>query len=205
MGHQVFLGQESHPCYALGGGLPLQGEQPAAEYGEELQQEPRLLLQSWRLTADASSHVLVFPGLLGSVQTVVWHRISLWLSGEGYTWGGRPTHQGRANLCSSDRAVEGSQVVDSPLSTVVAERERPFHHVAPSLGRCLDSESQINGAEPERRAGPAIRVLLMENSPLYKDSVPCTRIPLPENRLLWLLVLTGRLESGSLWGPGSLY
>ena len=119
---------------------------------------------------DASSHVPVFPGLLGSVQTVVWHRISLWLSGEGYTRGGRPPHQARANLCNSDRAVEGTQVVDSPLSTVVAERERPFHHVAPSLGRCLDSESQINGAEPERRAGPAIQVLLMENSPLYKDS-----------------------------------
>lgn len=61
-------------------------------------------------------------------------------------------------------------MVDSPLSTVVAEREWPFHHAAPSLGRCLDSESQINGAEPGRRAGPAIQVRLMENSPLCADS-----------------------------------
>ena len=68
MGHQVFLCQESHPCFALGGGLPLQGEQPAAEHVEELQQGPRLLLQSWRLTADAASHVPIFPELLGSVQ-----------------------------------------------------------------------------------------------------------------------------------------
>ena len=61
-------------------------------------------------------------------------------------------------------------MLDSHLSTVVTERERPFHHAAPSLGRCLDSESQIDGAEPERRAGPAIQVLLMENRPPYKDS-----------------------------------
>ena len=61
-------------------------------------------------------------------------------------------------------------MIDSHLSTVVTERERPFHHAAPSLGRCLDSESQIDGAEPERRAGPAIQVLLVGNSPQYKDS-----------------------------------
>lgn len=198
MGHRVFLGQESHPCFAVGGGLPLQGEQPAAEHGEELQQEPRPLLQPWRLTAAASSHVPVFPGPLGSVQTAVRHRISLRLSGDSYTRGGRPSHQAGANLCSSDSAVEGSQVLDGPLSAVVTERERSFHHASPSLGRCLDSESQIDGAEPERRAGPAIQVLLMENRPL-------TRIPLPQNRLLWLSALTGHLESGSVWGPRSLY
>ena len=67
----------------------------------------------------ASSHVPVSPGPLGSVQTVVRHRISLQLSGGNYTRGGRPSHQAGANLCSSDSAVEGSQVLGGPLSTVV--------------------------------------------------------------------------------------
>ena len=132
------------------------------------------------------------PQGLSQVHTVVRRRVSLQLSGGSYTRGGRPSHQAGANLCSSDSTAEGSQALGGPLSTVVTERERSFRHATPSLGRCLDSESQINGAEPERRAGPAIQVLLMENRPF-----PCLKTDCCGCQC--------HLESGSLWGPRSLY
>ena len=71
VGHQVFLGQESHLGFALGGGFPFQESAAATEQGGELQQ--KFPTAASVLEADCRCFQPLFPsclGLLGSVQTV---------------------------------------------------------------------------------------------------------------------------------------
>ena len=188
MGHQVFLGQESHPCFAVGGGLPPRRAACSGARWGSAAGSPASVLQADR---DRFWPRSCLPR--ASRKCRQWYGAGSLCSCRGsYTRGGRPSHQAGANLCSSESTAEGSQALGGPLSTVVTERERSFRHATPSLGRCLDSESQINGAEPERRAGPAIQVLLMENRPF-----PCLKTDCCGCQC--------HLESGSLWGPRSLY